>query len=263
MKTVYCSALELALLTNGTHEILNGTTLNEQLGIDGRFPPSTPFIQYFSIGIWDRQEFLTSDGVFKINKYTHRPTDILLEKIVPFRILPLGEELTQTESRNYRLSRVEDFGGVPYICYYLKKTTTSRLHYLEVTNVPDSPTLKIEQITSNIATQSDNKKREIDLTSEDIKYIGVNKNIISVLTPIEFESIKQYVDLKYPNVLEPFLAEVCLCSGTDKQNSQGMYEATGVQPAYFLDVDSDLDTGLGKTFIFELGDNIRTSTEGI
>lgn len=105
----------------GTYPILPNTTLNTKYNV---FPNLTdivtdaPPLAYFGIGIWG---FYNTGDRTQCKPYLPKPEELDLYEPIPFRCVPIDEDLSTAERNQYRMRVEKSIGGNRYWCYYLKK----------------------------------------------------------------------------------------------------------------------------------------------
>lgn len=108
-----------------TYLVMPDTTLDSHYGIhlDAiTSVPSMPQLRYFGVGIRGFHNTDTNQG-HTINVPTADRMN--LYKQIPFRCVPLDQDLTWEERTKYRFRVVETINGTRYACYYLKAITFS------------------------------------------------------------------------------------------------------------------------------------------
>lgn len=122
-KTLLGIKNELLNISDIAQDPILNTTLNYKYGVVSDLAPSKkPEIGYFGIGINGCRN--VDDGNLST---PHIPSmhNMDLYTPIPFRCVPLDEDLTSIERALYRMRVRRTFNGKEYWCYYLKKITTS------------------------------------------------------------------------------------------------------------------------------------------
>jgi hypothetical protein len=118
-KTLLCIKNELESITGAASAYLPTTTLNNKYSIHrDAVPTANPLVNYFGIGI--RGCYNIDDGNLA-NPYVPKMTNMDLYTPLPFRCVPIDEDLSALERANYRMRVRRTFNGQDYWCYYLKK----------------------------------------------------------------------------------------------------------------------------------------------
>lgn len=78
-------------------------------------------VNYFCIGNGAESTTITNDII------SERASDTKLYKMVPFRCVTAGNDLSDVEAENYRLKKTINIKGQNYIAYYAKKFTFSNV----------------------------------------------------------------------------------------------------------------------------------------
>lgn len=105
----------------GTYPIYPTTTLNTKYNVypnltDGIL--SAPPINCFGIGI---RGFYNVGDQTQCKPYQPKPEECDLYYPIPFRIVPLDEDLSAAERNQYRMRVEKTINGNRYMCYYLKR----------------------------------------------------------------------------------------------------------------------------------------------
>jgi len=120
-KTIIGVKNELLTITGTTHTPQLTTTLNHKYGVQAATPPTTkPIIAYFGIGV---NGFRNINDSNLSQPYIPSMENLDLYGPIPFRCVPIEEDLTPEERTNYRMRVRRTLGGLDYWCYYLKKIT--------------------------------------------------------------------------------------------------------------------------------------------
>ena len=100
---------------------LPDTTINSKYGnFPTEIPSAPPKIAFFGIGV---NGFKNLDDRNLAAPFIPSAKNLDLFAPIPFRIVPVGNDLTPTERANYRMRVLKTIGGAAYWCYYLKKLT--------------------------------------------------------------------------------------------------------------------------------------------
>lgn len=117
-KSILSGKLELAQLLPVPYEPDMMMTLNHQHNVYPNNKPSTnPKIRYFGIGIGGRY---TVDDEALTSAYKPSTDEAGLYRQIPFRLVPIDEDLTNEERAMYRMRKRETHYGLEYYAYYLK-----------------------------------------------------------------------------------------------------------------------------------------------
>lgn len=125
-KTSYSTVTILGML-NQFHSLANmayapqlNTTINAKRNVLNTVVPATgvtPSIKYFGIGI---NGYFNLDTGTLCQPYKPAATDMDLYTPIPFRVVPIDDDLTDVERQQYRMRVRTTFGGTEYYCYWLK-----------------------------------------------------------------------------------------------------------------------------------------------
>lgn len=120
-KTILGIRNELLAISGITQNPLMDTTLNYKYGIQADIEPADkPKIKYFGVGITGC--YNVDDGNLS-TPYIPSMNNMDLYTPIPFRCVPIDEDLTDVERAQYRMRVKKTFNEVEYWCYYLKLIT--------------------------------------------------------------------------------------------------------------------------------------------
>ena len=114
---------EFQQLADVQPRLLLNCSLNYKYNIIPEVAPTIdPQLGWFGMG---------TNGYYNVNTdnpplsqpYIPKATDMDLYNPLPFRTVPVDNDLTPEERLNYRLRTLETFNGNKYFCYWLKKIT--------------------------------------------------------------------------------------------------------------------------------------------
>lgn len=122
VKTIMAEINDLADRIAGVYPIYPDTTLNTKYNKYNAITDITdaPGLVYFGIGI--NGYYNTGDKI-QGTPYQPRSNEMDLYHPIPFRCVPIEEDLSVTERQQYRMRVQQTFHGNQYWCYYLKKLT--------------------------------------------------------------------------------------------------------------------------------------------
>lgn len=142
------------------------TTINYKRGVyPDMVPVATPLIRYFGWGIGGHYNV---DDTNIQAPYVPKQRDMDLYRPMPFRLVPLDEDLTPLERQNYRMRVREEHHGQSYWAYYLK------------TIVYDEQGIQITRVNPTTGVEEPYELNELDLTPtpEKPSTDGVTENIV-------------------------------------------------------------------------------------
>lgn len=119
-KTLLYALLEAQATSNVDYRYFMNTTLNSKYTIEEtREPAVKPTLNYFGIGI---SGFRNIDGLTLAAPYEPNYSHMDLFQSIPFRCVPIDNDLTDAERTNYRMRvRIQVDGLGEFWAYYLKK----------------------------------------------------------------------------------------------------------------------------------------------
>ena len=254
------------------YSITPNSTLNEYLKINQNVsPPSTtiPTIGYYCIGYGgiSMQNCTNNQDVLPFPKvFQHRADDTGLFKMVPFVMREINNDLTPQERAKYALRREENFKGVKYYAYYLKRLDLSRTQISTqiITKQADGSFTNTEfnPRDSNLKPQP----QELTVGEENVLKATYARSVAQV--PVNFgkqdvEEIYNVFNILHGDPMTAVISEIGLVSGIDKTvevvTSSGRSQFTEVIAAQIAHINRTIqylgaNTG-GFESIFNLGIN--------
>lgn len=104
--------------TDLNYETILGSTINHKREILSDIaPPSLPLLRYYGIGI---NGFYNTDDANGRAPHQPQATNMDLYEPIPFRCVPIENDLSPEERSRYRLRELRSIGGDIYCLYWLK-----------------------------------------------------------------------------------------------------------------------------------------------
>ncbi len=147
-KTLTCAINEIQGISNVPPRYLLNTTLNHKYNVQPDVLPSTPpKLGYFGIGV---KGFKNLDDNTLSAPYKPSASNLDLFEPIPFRVVPITDDIIPTERLNYRIRTLKSINGVDYWCYYLKKLSIldNRVKIIQ-TDILTGEETEIEELDSN------------------------------------------------------------------------------------------------------------------
>jgi hypothetical protein len=122
--TVYGAAIQTALLLGIHPEFEPMSTMNqwfEVFGTDALLSTDKYSMNYFALGNGGTINRTKADGFPGRGYHIHEPGDVRPFKPFPFIMRRLSEPLSTNERTRYAMRKIEEFGGILYECYYLRR----------------------------------------------------------------------------------------------------------------------------------------------
>lgn len=120
-KTILGIIRELEAYSGVTPIYDTASTLNAKYGVfNSLVPTSLPTVSYFGIGIGGCYNVSTGN---LSQPYPVLKTNMDLYTPIPFRCVPVLQDLTSAEQALYRIRVRKTISGADYFCYYLKTIT--------------------------------------------------------------------------------------------------------------------------------------------
>lgn len=190
--TLLGSQLGLATILPVTYPVQREFTLNNHLNIAPNMDLNeTPKLRYFGVGI--NGCYNVDDGNL-VAAYNPARTDMNLYGLVPIRCVPIENDLSAVERKQYRLRQLKTMpDGNQYYLYYLKVLEWSNdITYAQI-NSADGTEIPYELDASNLTpkpTKPDSNSFTISSTSSIIAYYQASLNLTS-------DELLEYITLQY------------------------------------------------------------------
>lgn len=120
-KTIVCALYEMQAISKVDPLFLADTTLNYKYNVfPSELPNAAPKLAYFGMGIRGCKNI---DDLNTSAPYIPSAKNLDLFTPIPFRIVPITNDLSAIERSNYRMRVMKTVDNVSYWAYYLKKLT--------------------------------------------------------------------------------------------------------------------------------------------
>lgn len=118
-KTLVCALYEMQAISKVDPLYLPNTTLNYKYNNNPTvLPNNPPKLAYFGIGT---RGFKNLDDANLAAPFIPSSKNLDIYSPLPFRVVPIDQDLTTAERANYRMRVLKTINGSQYWCYYLKK----------------------------------------------------------------------------------------------------------------------------------------------
>lgn len=212
-KTLVCALYELQAISNVDPSYFPNTTLNYKYNIfPTELPVKAPKLRYFGIGI---RGFKNLDDQNLAAPYVPSAKNLDLYTPLPFRVVPIDNDLTPAERLNYRMRVMKTIDNVSYWCYYLKK-----LSFVDNSvNIIKTNLLTSEETTLNELDSSDLTPTPVNTSAEGT--IETTEKISVALTAgmqITGEEVIEAINVLYGgNLLKAVVSEIGIYCGDDQE----------------------------------------------
>lgn len=221
------------------------TTINNILNVFPTVIPTIhPITAYYGIGIGGDTPSGTSNIM---NPVEVSSTNLNLYKPIPFRMVPIEQDLASGERANYRMRTIEEINGQQYISYYLKKILISDA---QVQYSKYDPSTKADQPYTIDPSQL---RPTPPATPVDGSTTNITEEITAYVNgtlPILGSEIVEVINAKYGGDMRlGRISELGIFTGTDMQ--QQATDSTGASFSYTEAIFAQLaqhHTFLGRPF---------------
>lgn len=239
-RTIYGSALQTAQMIGATHRLLPNSTLNTKFDIlKDETLSKNPNIAYYAIGNGGHENYPGEDGQALTRARVHSARHAALFKHLPFVMRETTNDLDELTRAKYALRTIEEFDGVNYYCYWLKRIDLSEVPVNTFYSVTDGDSTTTDPF---IPSPEDLNPVPGEIPSEGVVAASGEELTAQALIDINFdagdaEELLKVCRIRFKNELYATVSEIALCSGEDKEMPvtppQGLpynfLEAIGVQ----------------------------------
>ena len=235
------------------YEVLPNSTLNQKLGINADLvitEDETPVTQYIAIGNGGHGFIVGANNKVKWQGLHHKARETALFNQLPFVLRLPSEDLTATERLRYRLRRLETYGGVTYVAYYMRVLDLSdtkpslELRHVEngvTTSTPFEPTLDdLNPVASTLTTGS-----AVTTTGD---YLASTAKVVFSMTADEVAEFVSACEIIYGETGYAVISEMAVVAGVDR-TVKGDF--SGTQQAYTDVVSAQVMSFITTSWVME------------
>lgn len=239
-RTIYGLSLQLHMLTGEQYVPLPNTTLNEkfEIGMDLEIADAEyPTIKYYAIGVGGTE---VMDGIGSYTFNNHSPIDAALFQHIPFVMRRVDNDISAADASGYRFKIKQVIDNVEYYCYYLKVIDERYNHFgIHKVVIKDDNNILDHFDTNTDALLNPVPRSDVldSLQAEDTEYITKSTKLKFSLTLSELEDIEEVIETIYGADSSKAITEIGVCTGIDKEDSEGNIEAGRVQVNFHVAVD--------------------------
>lgn len=203
---------EISFMTLTALDYNCNTTLNHKYSLfETLIVGNLPKIQYFGIGI---NGCRYDEELNSLVPYIPNAMNMDLYQPIPFRCVPISNDLTEIERANYRMRVQQNIGGVEYYCYYLKLiefTTPNTILTETDIKTGDETVITLDNAFLNPVPNELSSVGILDVYKEGNAYVEGNL----VITGVEvMEAITVFYN---GDITKALISEIGLYSGQDKE----------------------------------------------
>jgi len=248
--TIYALQAQNAQYRGRQHVVMANTSLNQKFDVQANQTydeADRVAARYFAIGDGGHFNTLGVGNRPLTGYYTHTPDDAASFNHMPFVLRLTNNDLTPIERTKYRMRKLINVGGTPYIAYYLKvlgnadSAIATKLRTEVdgvVTQVDYIPTL------ANLSPTPQTPQHLLDLQN---KYLVSSSEVEFSMSPSEVADFLEACNILYGDADFGIISEIAVVQGVDRQvsgdlNGQAISytEAIGAQCANFVVHDERL-----------------------
>lgn len=211
-KTLVCSLYEMQAISNVDPLYLPNTTLNYKYNnLPNELPAESPKLDYFGIGI---RGFKNLDDANLAAPFIPSAKNLDLYTPIPFRIVPVNNDLSAVERAKYRMRVMKTVDNVSYWCYYLKKISfiDNRVNIIE-TNLSTNKETTLNELDSSDLTPTPTN------TSVEGTVVTTSKLSVALTAGVQItgEEVIEAINVLYGgNLLKAVVSEIGIYTGHDQ-----------------------------------------------
>lgn len=211
VKTILGVKLELEKYTGVTPTYDTNATLDRKYNVfPDLVPTASPTVAYFGIGIKGRR---TIDDGFITAPVGVRSTNLDLYGPIPFRCVPIEEDLSAEERSSYRMRVRKTFNGNDYYAYYLKKILLTDNVVRMTKKNPISGTEEPFSIDYSELSPTPPQITPNGITSDSNNEINTT---VSLSLPLTGSEVVESVGTIFGNLQQAVISEIGIYSGEDR-----------------------------------------------
>jgi hypothetical protein len=196
------------------------STLNEKFGIGNISPPSTgyPSTKYMVIGIGGRSSTLGVNNIPLTNKLQHSAHDAALFEHIPFKLVPVTNDLSPAERSGLRIRKLIIKDGVSYFAYYAK--VIDQTNVVPVTTIVTVSDGKVVDQVPYVSNASNLNPVPVDisntvLNTQEGRHMLVQSLMTVTLTEDDIAGIINAAEILYGDARYAVLSEIGIVSAYD------------------------------------------------
>lgn len=264
-RTIHAANLQTALLLNKPYVLLANSTLNERFNVNpdvDLLPGEMPAIGYYTIGRGGHQAISGTDGGTNVGPVPQSSINSALFKPLPFVLRPMNDDLGATDQARYALRKIEQYDGVNYFAYYLKRIDLTDVNII----VEYNTVLSGGETTSTAYTPSIENLTPTPITIPVGSLPTAGDSLSAIATaPLVFADfdaveLRNACSVIYGDPAYAVVSEIGICSGVDRTllspletGEANVLEAVGVQVLSMITTHQSLTFNNGFTLNLDLG----------
>lgn len=262
-RTIYGNYIQTCNYVGKTPIIPPHSTLNNKFDVNSGVEPTEDeraVMRYFCIGLGGHGYAGGADLIPRFSMLQHKSTDAALFGHLPFVLRPIDSDLSDTERSIYALRVQENYGGLPYYAYYLRRLdlTSVEPEMLYTTiNAGSEVTTPFIPSAANLTPTPTIISDGMNVVSGDMTSVMARLGI--TFTTAQINEIMNAAKIIYGDESYAIISEIGLCTGVDRDvivSSAGggtftQPEAIGVQIAAFISAKIELQTA-NRSVTFEM-----------
>lgn len=221
-RTTIADLLITNMMAGVVHPILPGTSLNQlfQVYADAKLGQGEyPSFGYYAIGDRGHTSSVVGDADdIAVDLFKHDAADQACWRHMAFVMRPEGNDLPPEERAKYAMRTYEEWNGVHYWCYYLKRLTVADLVAdilrIRIINGVESP----EPYTydeRNLHPTRPSLPPDVAVTaSED--YYTISMPFSIVFSALDAQELRNAATIRYGNERRAIVSELLMVGGVDR-----------------------------------------------
>jgi hypothetical protein len=253
-RTIYGNYIQTCNYLGKVPAVIEYSTLNHKFNVNASELPASgehPALRYFCIGLGGHTFTGGADLVPRFSQLQHKSTDAALFGHLPFVLRPIDNDLSDTERQTYALRVQENYAGLPYYAYYLRRLDTSGAEPLmqyHTLNAGVEVTTPFVPTNANLEPDPTTISAGMNVVSGDTTSVIAKLGI--TFTTAQINEILNATKIIYGDESYAIISEIGLCTGIDRDVMAGsagggtftQTEAICVQIAAFISTMTNLQT---------------------
>lgn len=225
-RTIYGAKLQTASLLGLPYTADTNSTLNEAhsvaVGEAPSDPDKYPAIGWYCIGYGGHYNTAGAEGIPATAPYKHRTRDANVFHSVPFVMRrvqnesdpQVSDDLSAAARQNYAMRTVENFGGVDYYCYYLKKIDLSGTTPEMIRTITDGETSTNSPFTPEVGDLNPTQP-EVDQTATG-EFYSVAATVNMVFSENDVAELRDVFEIRFGDPNIAVISEIGLVTSHNK-----------------------------------------------
>jgi len=220
-RTAYSGLLQTCMLLRRPYPVYPNTTLNEKLNIrkeDKLGVGVYPYLGFLAIGNGGHKLGLGADSLLAPDPHQQEPTNASPFKMIPFVLREITDDLDAVQRARYALRREEEYGGVRYYAYYLKRMDLSnvnpKLEYIVIDGENKSVSDYVPD--ASVLNPQPRELSPVGVNTTDGDYISSTAKVPIIFTKEDMTELRNMAKIKFGHEKYAIISEIAPVTAVDK-----------------------------------------------